>query len=355
MSGQLPPPADLPPPRGASDTEPSPAPEATSPLTLPVRDAGQEEPTAPAAVVSGERVARDPAAPEAALPEVTTLREPTVPLPPPPATTEPLTNEPAWSFFEAAPPPPPLPEPPYLLNDRWVVDETGELLEVARDGRFSRWWNSLAQYDRRFYFGALLLFLASSFLYCLGATALVLTPALQPAAVVFAATGTPTSTPTPFIVGLTPQPTEPLMPTPTFGVPPFFLVTATPTPRLLPEEPEPTASPLPRATSTPLLPVLATATPLSAGNGSGLTPTVPPANATFTPVPTRPVASPSPATAPPALAFASPTPTVTAPAFPAASPTLPRATPTGALPSRSPTAGIPTPTTTTIVPAPPRP
>ncbi|MCS6800819.1 MAG: hypothetical protein RMM58_09220 [Chloroflexota bacterium] len=225
---------------------------------------------------------------------------------------EPSPSE--WTIFDPAQPSETLPlsgdiiAPPYQLSDRYVVDEDGELLEIAREGPLSRWWNGLSRNDRRFYFGSFLVFVVSTFLYCLGVSAVVLTPALQPPALAIAPTSTPTATATPFIVGLTPSPAEPVGPTPTFGVPIILLPTATP--RVLPEDPDPTPTPLlPTATPTPRatlpgLPPLPFSTPLSTPAlppgvptsaippfppaGGGTTPTVPPANATFTPVPTTP-------------------------------------------------------------------
>ncbi|MFN8533678.1 MAG: hypothetical protein U0556_09035 [Dehalococcoidia bacterium] len=261
-------------------------------------------------------------------------------------------GEGVWSFFEAQPLPieerqalldeePPL-EPPFQISDRLVVDEDGEVLEIAWETASVRWWNGLGRNDRRFYFVSALVFVLSTFLYCLGVTALSLTPVLQPPAVAVAPTATRTPTATPFVVGLTPGPGEPAGPTPTFGAP--VIVFSTPTPRLVPDDPDPTSTPLlpfptaapairtatpPGPTGTPpASPIVAASATRTVTAGSTPTPngptapTVPPANATFTPGPS--------ATRPPLTATPLGIPTSTAVA--------------------SPTTGVPIPTTTTIVP-----
>jgi hypothetical protein len=268
---------------GSAEGEPRQS-EATAPLPL---DAGShpESPETEAAVATTAPVATP-----------TTEADPT-----------------AWTLFDPAPETEaiaPTVEPPYQVSERYVVDADGELLEVAREGPLSRWWNSLSRNDRRFYFGSFLVFVVSTFFYCLGITAVALTPALQPPALAVAPTTTPTATATPFIVGLTPGPAEPIGPTPTFGLPVFVLPTATP--RLVVDDPDPTATPtlptptITAPTPTPAGPALATAIPTLPTPTPALatptmvinpatSPTVRPANATFTPTPagTRPPAPPA--------------------------------------------------------------
>lgn len=246
---------------------------------------------------------------DAAPPETGAVVPTTTPLPCSDPIAEPEPT--AWTLFDPSPATAavePTIEPPYQVSDRYVVDADGELLEIAREGPLSRWWNGLSRNDRRFYFGSMLVFVVSTFFYCLGITAVVLTPALQPPALAVAPTSTPTRTATPFIVGLTPGPAEPIGPTPTFGLPVFVLPTATP--RLVLDDPDPTPT---LATSTllvptPTVPGPALATAISAVptstpapptatsvTGPATSPTVPPANATFTPTPsgTRPPATPA--------------------------------------------------------------
>jgi hypothetical protein len=258
------------------------------------------------------------------------------------------SGSPEWTYFDPAEPAPssveePLVwiEPPYQISDRYVVDEDGELLEIARERGWARWWNGLGRNDRAFYFGSMLVFLVSTFLYCLGFTALMLTPALQPPALAVAPTSTPTPTPTPFIVGLTPSPNDSVEPTPTFGRPLFLAPTATP--RFIPDEPDPTSTPAfvpPTPTRTPTVFAVGTASPAprtptapaatATPGRPATTPTVPPANATYTPAPTG---TRLPATPPSGVAI----PTST----PATSPSLPVVPPT--------------PTATTQIPVPPFP
>jgi hypothetical protein len=295
--------------------EGDPADEATA-ATEPTPEPAS--PTEPIASETGD----EPAAPEAS-DEIT------------PIATDAPPDDASWSFFEPAPVPeeergdvedgPPLIELPAQVSDRYVVDETGEVLEVARESTVVRWWNTLGGADRRFYFGAGLVVVFSSFLYCLGITSLVMTPSLQPVIAEAPPTVTPTATATPFIVGIeTPPASGSPLPTPTDDSPVFIQPTAT---RFVPIEPVATNTfaPLPVATSTFLpLPTATfggvvpqvTVTPIrtSTAPASASTPTVPPANVTFTPA-ARPSATaglPVPSLTPNVLP---PTPTFGIPLF----------------------------------------
>lgn len=264
-----------------------------------------------------------------------------------------------------------LPIEPFMLDRNHIVDENGEVLQIVRDRGPWRWWEGLSRFDRRFFFSAGLLFVLSTFFYCLGITSMSLSPVLRPAVAAVEPTGTPTPTATQFVVGLDPTAERTLVPTPTEGA--FHFPIPTATREYIPVEPtetpepiipvRPTATPafdfggLPTATprggqpgiptSTPAAPngtVIASATVRSAGTPTpGLSPTVTsigvatsthtPAGATATP-PVGPTHTPAAVPTHTPLGQAIPTSTsvvvIASPTVNAASPTAQPATPTRA-------------------------